>query len=61
MKTTIRYTRQGIRVLVNLVIGVVILASLAFEKIVPAGDLHVGDIITYRPPSTQRPTVRHRQ
>ncbi|MBC7596912.1 MAG: signal peptidase I [Kineosporiaceae bacterium] len=30
MKTTIRYTRQGVRVLVNLVIVVVILASLAF-------------------------------
>ena len=80
MKTTIRYTRHGVRVLVNLVIGIVILASLAFilpsmfgysryvitggsmsgtfergslafEKIVPVADLHIGDIITYRPPA----------
>ena len=80
METTIRYTRYGTRVVLNLVIGIVIFGSLvfilpslfgydryaitggsmsgtfekgavAFEKIVPVDDLHVGDIITYRPPA----------
>ena len=43
MKTTIKYTRQGVQLCLNLVIGIVILASLAFEKIVPVGDLHDRD------------------
>lgn len=30
MKTTLRYTRHGVRIVVNLVIGIVILGSLAF-------------------------------
>ena len=33
--------------------------SIAYEEVVPAGEIRVGDVITYRPPGSQRP-ITHR-
>jgi signal peptidase len=39
--------------------GAVPRGSIAYEEVVPAGEIRVGDVITYRPPGAERP-ITHR-
>lgn len=39
--------------------GAVPRGSIAYEEVVPAGEIRVGDVITYRPPGEQR-RITHR-